>query len=87
MDGASLPGHRNLDAMYQADTNHLSLGLGLGEALQGVVIGQGQRPDPAFSRTRNQGRGRKDTIRCRGMTVEIKDHAESFGPTKIRLVE
>jgi hypothetical protein len=77
MDGVVAPGDGNLDAAHQPDADFVRDGLGLGQAAQLVVVGQGQYMHPHVRGALDQFAGRKHPVGGGGMAVEVEDgHGE-----------
>ena len=53
------------------------LGPGLGKALQGVVVGQGETRDPGLGHPPDEGCGRIEPVGSGGMTVKIESHGRA----------
>ncbi len=74
MDGRAAPGTGQLDPINQLHAQGLRGFTGLGQAFEGVVVGQGQDSHAFLVRTGNQGRWRQGAVGGRAMAVQVDFH-------------
>ncbi|MNP07993.1 hypothetical protein D3C76_1000450 [compost metagenome] len=77
MDGGAAPGAGQLHAVDQLHAQFFGGGARLGEAFEGVVVGQGEQAHPALVGAGDDGGGRKNAVGGGAVAMQIDTHGLS----------